>query len=302
MEFPDPSEAEQEPEPNAHENHTAGEPLKPNTRSISHAHTFTHHPGVTGRQPGSKPEGRPASGPLAWSDQAARQRTGKNINPGRKLHAFEAAVENNKPGRVPWHYRLHPNRELTRRAYWDVAATFSLIVNAILIGLLLMMAGQVRNLRTTVNSLFGGLYGNLTKMDQASINTTILLNVKIPFNFNLPVSQNTEMVLNRDVNIPNAHLVISSGILRINTQANVTLPAGTTLPIALNLNIPVLSTLPINLQVPVSIPVNQTELHEPITGLQASLRSLYCTLDKNAQYPEGIYICAKNDVPTPGTP
>ena len=74
------------------------------------------------------------------------------------------------------------------------------------------------------------------------------------------------------------------------------------IPVRLNLEIPVQSTIPINLQVPVNIPLNQTELHEPFTGLQTSLRPLYCMFNKNAQYPEGIYICAEHDAPTPGTP
>jgi hypothetical protein len=52
----------------------------------------------------------------------------------------------------------------------------------------------------------------------------------------------------------------------------------------------------------VNIPLNQTGLQEPLTSLQTSLRPLYCSLDKNAQYPDGIYLCAEHDIPTPGTP
>jgi hypothetical protein len=105
-----------------------------------------------------------------------------------------------------------------------------------------------------------------------------------------------------DVSIPNAQLVINTGIFNINTQANSTLPAGTILPIAMNLNIPVQSTIPVMLHVPVNIPLNQTELHVPLTGLQASLSPLTRMLNMNAQYPDGIYLCAEHDVPTPGTP
>ncbi len=186
-----------------------------------------------------------------------------------------------KPHRpkFPWKYRLRPTRETTHRAYWDVATTFSLVVNVLLVGLLIIMALQIRNLKTTVNALnplgnnlLGGLYGNFVKMDQASINTTIAVDAQIPLNFNLPVSQNTTVVLTNNVNIPNAHVVINTGGLNINAQASVTLPAGTSLPIALNLTIPVQSTIPISLQVPVSIPLNQTDLHEPFTGLQTTLR------------------------------
>ena len=229
-------------------------------------------------------------------------------NPGRRLHAFEAAAEKTSPARIPWKYRLRPTRETTHRAYWDVATTFSLIVNLILVGLLVVMAYQIRTLKTTVNILenlgnnvLGGLYGNFVKMDQASINTTIAVDAQIPLNFNLPVAQDTTVVLTNDVTIPNAHVVINTGGLNINSLARVTLPAGTSLPIVLNLTIPVQSTIPISLQVPVHIPLNQTDLHVPFTGLQTTIRPLYCMLNKNAQN-EGTYICAENNTAPTGTP
>jgi hypothetical protein len=226
----------------------------------------------------------------------------KEMNPGRRLHHFEAAAKNTPPARIPWKLRIHTSRETTHRAYWDVATTFSLIVNAVLVGILIVMALQIRNLKTTVNNLLGGLYGNFVKMDQASINTTITVNAQIPLDFTLPVSQNTQVVLTGNVVIPNAHVVINTGGLNINSLASVTLPAGTSLPIALNLAIPVQSTIPVSLQVPVNIPMSQTELHQPFTGLQTTLLPLYCTFNKNAQYPDGTYICAEHDTATPGTP
>jgi hypothetical protein len=236
-------------------------------------------------------------------------RSGDEDNPGRRLHAFETATKKASPAKIPWKYRVRPTRETTHRAYWDVATTFSLIVNVILVGLLLLMAFQIRNLKTSLNALnalgnnvLGGLYGNFVKMDQATINTTIAVDAQLPLNFNLPVSQNTTVVLTSAVAIPNAHIVISTGGLNINSTANVTLPAGTSLPIALNLTIPIQSTIPISLQVPVSIPLNQTDLHQPLTGLQTSILPLYCMLNNNAQYPEGTFICAQKNNPPTGTP
>ncbi len=241
---------------------------------------------------------RPASNP----DEGVPPSSGKDDNPGRRLHAIEEAAKNAPPAKIPWIRRWRPNRDSTRRAYWDVTTTFSLIVNAILVGLLIVMSVQIRNLKTTVNAMLGGLYSNFAKMDLASINTTISVNTQIPLNFNLPLSQNTTAVLTSNVSIPNAHVVISTGGLNINSTASVTLPAGTSLPIALNVTIPVQSIIPLNLMVPVTIPLNQTGLQEPIAGLQTSLRPLYCMLNKDAQYPEGTFICAEHTVPTPVTP
>jgi hypothetical protein len=228
--------------------------------------------------------------------------TGKGINPGLRLRAFEAAARNAPPAKVPMKYLLRPNRELARKAYWDVAAALSLIVNAILVGVLLVMAVQLKNLKSTLNGLLGGLYGNFVLMDNAKINTTITVETQIPLSFSLPVSQNTNVTLTDSVNIRNAWVVINTGAMTINSAANVTLPAGTNLPIALNMDIPVQVSVPVSLQVPVNIPLNQTELHTPFSGLQQTIRPLYCSFNRNAQYPQGFFICAGHDTPTPTTP
>jgi hypothetical protein len=252
----------------------------------------------------SRTESMPA-GPVRSSGQGVPHRSGpsvKGVNPDLRLRAFVSATKNAPPAKAPTKYRLRPNRELTRRAYWDVAATFSLIVNAILVGALLVMAGQIRNLKTMTNGLLGGLYSNFVEMDKASITTTISVAAQIPISFNLPIQQDTNVTLTASVPVAGAWVVINSGGLSINAPANVTLPAGTNLPIALNLSVPVQATVPISLQVPVNIPLNQTDLHAPFTGLQQTIRPLYCTFNKNVQYPEGVFICAGHDIPTPGTP
>jgi hypothetical protein len=227
---------------------------------------------------------------------------GKNPDPDLRLRAFVSPVKTTLPPKTPKKIRLRPNREMTRRAYWDVAAAFSLVVNAILVGALLVMSGQIRNLKTTMNGLLGGLYSNFVEMDKASITTTIPVDAQIPVVFSLPIQRNTTVTLTSAVPIIGAQVVINSGGLSINAPANVTLPAGTNLPIALNMDVPVQLTVPINLQVPVNIPLNQTNLHTPFTGLQQTIRPLYCTINKNAQYPQGFYICAEHDIPTLGTP
>lgn len=250
-------------------------------------------------QPESPPqtESRPTS-PVQSPSQEAPPRAGKEINPGLRLRAFEAAAKKAPPAKVPLKYRLRPNRELTRRAYWDVASAVSLIVNVILVSILFIMAAQLKNLKTTVNGLLGSLYSNLVDMNQASINTTIKVDAQIPLNFTLPVQQNADATLARSVAISDAYVVLNS----VDVPVNFSLPAGINLPITLNTDIPVQLTVPVSLQIPVNIPLNQTNLQAPLAGLQATVRQLYCTFDKNAQYPEGIFICAGHDTPTPGTP
>jgi len=155
-----------------------------------------------------------------------------------------------------------------------------------------------------VNGLLSGLYSNFVEMDNASITTTITVNAEIPISFMLPVQQNTTVRLTQDTLLNDAKVVINAGLFNINAPADVTIRENTLLPIELNLQIPVQATVPITLQVPVNIPLNQTLLHDPFVGLQNTVRPFYCTFDKNAQYPQGIYICDNHDVPasTPGVP
>jgi hypothetical protein len=345
MKPPTQPEEEQEPNPKTEALPNTGEPSKRKPKVVVYQGIPTHtSPGDTDKRPDLTPEGKPESSspgenpekaaaaalidrPQNTLPKTAAQAKGQpvqpvqkpnqgiplssttEVNPGRRLHAFESAAKKDSPEKMPWHYRFHPNRERIHRAYWDVTGTISLIINVILLCVLVVMALQIKNLKTTVNTvnalannMLGGLYGNFVQMDQASINTIINVDAQIPLNFSLPVSQNTQVVLTSDVSIPGAHVVINTGVLNINAQANVTLPAGTGLPIALKLDIPVQTSIPISIKVPVNIPLSQTDLHQPFTGLQTTLRPLYCTLNKNAQYPEGTYICAEHDVPTPGVP
>ena len=223
-------------------------------------------------------------------------------NPGQKLRAIEEAAKDAKKARLPLIYRLRPDRMKARYAYWDVAAALSLIINAVLLTLLVVTAGQVKQLKQTISTgLLGGLYRNFVDMDQASISTTINVNAQVPLNFLLPVAQNTNVVLTQSVTIPNAYVTINTQTLNISAPARVTLPSGTNLPIALNLGIPVQVSVPISLQVPVNIPLAQTGLHGPFTGLQRSIQPYYCMLEPNAQYPQGSYIC-RQATPTAGTP
>lgn len=100
------------------------------------------------------------------SNQGVLRHIGKSTNPGSGSRAFETAAKNSPPAKVPWQYRLRPTRERTHRAYWDVTSTLSLIVNAILIGLLIIMAGQIKNLKSTMNDLLGGVYGDFAKINK----------------------------------------------------------------------------------------------------------------------------------------
>jgi hypothetical protein len=142
-------------------------------------------------------------------------------------------------------------------------------------------------------------------MDQASIktkipiNTTVpakfdvMLNTTVPAKFDLPLNTATIVTLTQDTNIGNATIYnLQAGPLHIDrASANITLPAGTQLPVQLNLTVPVDQQIPINLVVPidqqipvnlivdVDIPLSKTELHEPFWGLRQVVEPFYTGME-----------------------
>jgi hypothetical protein len=181
-----------------------------------------------------------------------------------------------------WQGRLLP-------AFWTVGSFFSLALNVILIVALVLLVQQLFTIKNLVqNQLIGGLYSNFVRMDQASIVTTvqvdttiqvqdtIQVNDKIPVVFNLPLNQKTEVVLTKDADIGNATVYLNGSAVnmpiilqkgtRLNIGLDLTVPVSQTVPVVLN--VPVNLDVPVHLSVPVNIPLNQTELHQPFTGLQ----------------------------------
>jgi hypothetical protein len=245
----------------------------------------------------AKPEAIPTRG-----DRTVPQFSDKRINPGLRLRALLTASKIPPPKKLQNESNMPSKPERTTRINWGAAAGLSLIINAILVGALLMMTTKINQLKTTVNGLndlMSGLYSNFTEMDKSSITTTLTVDTQVPIDFMLPIQQNTDVVLTQSVVIPNANIVINSGSITINSQARVTLPAGTNLPIALNIAVPIQFSVPVTLQIPVNIPLAQTQLHQSFTGIQNAVRTYYCTFDKNAQFPQGTYICEDHDNPTP---
>lgn len=145
--------------------------------------------------------------------------------------------------------------------------------------------------------LLKGLYDNFELMDNASIETTILVEDEIPVQFTLKLDEETTVVLSEAVTIPGARVALTTGGLNIfNAPATVTLPAGTELPISLALEVPVDEMIPVTLNVPVNIPLNETDLHEPFVGLQKVVEPLYCLINPEAMNAKGEFICSEKTI------
>jgi hypothetical protein len=173
-----------------------------------------------------------------------------------------------------------------------------LVVNVVLIAVLLVLYNrldQLQDLQGTASnigaSVLGGMYSNFEKMDRATIKTVIPVDAQIPLDITVPVQTTTQITLAESVSIPNAQVVINTGGLNINSNARVTLPAGTPMLVNLNFSLPVQTTIPVHLDVPVNIPMAETELHEPFVGLQEVVRPWYCMVEPGALSLTGQAIC-----------
>jgi hypothetical protein len=187
--------------------------------------------------------------------------------------------------------RMQNNRFLP--TFWTVASIVSLIVNAFLLIVVVVILRDLGSLNAADlgSGLLGGLYSNFERMDQAHIKTTIPVQTTIPLNLSIPVQTTTGITLAQDVSIQGAHVKINTALFNIDAPASVTLPAGTALNVALNFNVPVQTDVPVTLNVPVDIALKDTDLHSAIVGLQETLKPLYCIVTPAALSLSGEPVC-----------
>jgi hypothetical protein len=185
-------------------------------------------------------------------------------------------------------------KERYLRALWTFASVMSLVVNAVLIVVLIAVLQGVGGLNVMGfgSGLLGGLYSNFEKMDAATIKASIPVNANIPLNLSIPVRTTTGITLAQDALIQNAHVKIATSTFNIDSNADVTLPAGTALSVVLNFNVPVQEAVPVSLNVPVNIPLKDTELHPAITGLENTIKPLYCIVNPSALSINGAPVCS----------
>lgn len=168
-------------------------------------------------------------------------------------------------------------KEKIAPAYWTVTGSISIIINIILLVCVILLASQLFQIKKIVNDqLIGGLYSNFVLMDEASIRTTIPVKTTVPAKFDLPLKTQTNVRLTQDTFISGARVSLYGGVLTISSApTDIMLPAGTVLPVELDLIVPVDQEIPVELNVDVNIPLKQTELHQPFTGLQQVLEPYY---------------------------
>lgn len=178
-------------------------------------------------------------------------------------------------------------------AFWTAASVISLLFNVVLLVLLVGVMRMVGSLDAASlgSGVLGGLYMNFERMDQAHIKTEIPVQTVIPLNLTVPVQTTTGITLAKAATISGAHVKISTQLFNVDAPAVVTLPAGTPLDVTMSMELPVQAQVPVNLTVPVDIPISSTELHPAITGLQDTVKPLYCIVNPSAKSLAGDPVC-----------
>lgn len=184
--------------------------------------------------------------------------------------------------------------ERALRTIWTIGSVLSIITNIVLLVALILATNQLFTIKKVLGEdLLGGLYNNFVLMDQANIQTTILVQDEIPIQFDLPIEQNTVVVLTEDTRINGARVSLSTGGLNIvSAPTNIILPAGAELPVRLKMTVPVQTVVPVTLNVPVDIPLNQTDLHQPFVGLQNVVRPYYQLIQPDWQTWRDVPACS----------
>jgi hypothetical protein len=173
--------------------------------------------------------------------------------------------------------------------FWRFMIIFSFLVNFILV-IVLLLAGlfifQIKN--QVAGPLIGGLHSTAVGLDEATIDWVIPVRDNLAIALNVPINEKTivsevneingeavspitgetVVMLTRDVPIVINNAFIQSNDLTLrNATVSITLPAGTQLPVALNMEVALETEIPVSLDVRAVIPLQETQLHDPIEQL-----------------------------------
>jgi hypothetical protein len=166
-------------------------------------------------------------------------------------------------------------------ALWKAMILTSFLINLILIGVLIYLAGFLLQNRGYIGGTTQGIAGNVrelqdvvVQLQKAHIQTTIPLDQPLPVHLDVPIDTTTTVTTTAPVPL-NVPADIDMGPFgQLHPNVSLSLPAGTSLNIALKLNVPLDTTIPVKLSVPVDIPMEKTALAPQFQRLGAVLNRL----------------------------
>lgn len=156
-------------------------------------------------------------------------------------------------------------------AFKNIAIIFSFIVNIILVIVLLLTPEPLFMAKSQVaEPLLLDLDSAFAALGETRIQSTVYITDTMPVVFDLPLAQNTQVVLVEPVPIlAPATFIWPAGGGAIHGSVQLVLPQGLVLPVSLNLMVPVSTTVPVVMQVPVEIPLAEAGMAPAIEQLRA---------------------------------
>ncbi|HOU14576.1 MAG TPA: hypothetical protein PKZ84_15825 [Anaerolineae bacterium] len=178
--------------------------------------------------------------------------------------------------------------------FWDafknIAIIFSFIVNIILVLVLLLSPKPLFMAKSQVaEPLLVDLDSAFAALGKTVIKSQVYITDTMPVVFDLPLAQNTSVVLVEPVPIQApATFIFPAGGGAIHGTVQLVLPEGLALPVALNLMVPVNTTVPVVMQVPVEIPLAEAGMAPAIEQLRAVFKPLTGALQSLPNSPEEL--------------
>lgn len=177
-----------------------------------------------------------------------------------------------------------------RTLLWRFMVFFSFVVNLVLVVVLLGLVIFIFPIKNNIaDPLIGGLHATAQGLGEATIDWTIPVRTDLPIALDVPINAGTitstveqingvpvapipgETVvrLTRPVPLNVSAVIDLPGLNASNVPATVslTLPEGLNLPVALDLQVSLATEIPVELDVRAVIPLNQTQLSDPIQTL-----------------------------------
>jgi hypothetical protein len=173
-------------------------------------------------------------------------------------------------------------------AFKNFAITFSFIVNVILVLVLLISPFPTLVIvNGFVEPLLGDLDNAFAALGDTKIETNVDLQQPLDIRFDLPLEQDTNVVLTEPVPLQaNATFFLPGGGGSINGTVSLSLPEGMQLPVSLSLMVPVETTIPVQMDVPVEIQLDEAGMGPAIEQLRGVFAPVNELLDLLPNYPQ----------------
>lgn len=157
---------------------------------------------------------------------------------------------------------------------------FSFIVNLVLVVIVVALLLFIFDLKNNVvTPLVSGLHSSFVGLNEATIDWTIPVRDNIPVVLTVPLETDTIVTLTDNVPLSVAATINLPGVGQLNNaQVFLQLPRGLELPVALDLDVPINQTLPVSLDVRAVIPLELTQLDDPIQNLRLLFEPLTVAL------------------------